>query len=140
MRKYINWKVRFQNPTFIFELVVAIFSPILLYMGLNFQDLTTWSSVFGLIKAAYSNPALLCMVIWSVYTVVTDPTTKGSRDSEYALNKESIKPPTNVVDVIEEERVIDAITPAENIQDVNANESVSKITTDLVNTINSEEK
>ena len=140
MRKYINWKVRFQNPTFIFELVVAIFSPILLYMGLNFQDLTTWGAVFDLVKAAYSNPVLLCMVVWSVYTAVIDPTTKGSRDSHYALNKESIKPVLDNVVTIEEERVIDAITPAENIQDVNANESVSKITTDLVNTINSEEK
>lgn len=138
MRKYINWKVRFQNSTFIFELVVAMFSPILLYMGLNFQDLTTWGSVFNLIKTAYSNPALLCMVVWSVYTAVVDPTTKGSKDSEYALNKESINPVNNVV--VEEERVIDAITPVENIQDVNADESVSKITADLVNTINSEEK
>ena len=138
MRRYINWKIRFQNPTFIFELVIAIFSPILLYVGMDFQDLTSWGAVFELIKTAYSNPVLLCMVIWSVYVAIVDPTTKGSRDSHYALNKESIN---HVVDnVFEEERVVDAITPIECIQCVNADNDVSKITTNLVNTINSEEK
>lgn len=137
MRKYINWKIRFKNPVFIFELIVAIFSPILLYMGLNFQDLTTWGAVFDLIKAAYSNPMLLCMVVWSVYTAVVDPTTKGVKDSHIALNRESFKPTSTVK---EERVIIDAITPAENIQGVDVDENVGKITSDLVNTINSEDK
>lgn len=136
MRKYINWKIRFKNPVFIFELIVAIFSPILLYMGLNFQDLTTWGAVFDLIKAAYSNPMLLCMVAWSVYTSVIDPTTKGVKDSHIALNRESFKP----IETPTERVIIDAITPAENIQDIDVDNSVGKITTDLVNTINSEDK
>ena len=40
----INWKVRFKNPVFIGQLALAIFVPILAYMGITVEDLTTWGA------------------------------------------------------------------------------------------------
>ena len=36
----INWKVRFKNPVWWAQMVLAIFTPILAYAGLTAQDLT----------------------------------------------------------------------------------------------------
>ena len=37
----INWKVRFKNPVFIVQLILAILGPICAYGGLTLQDLTS---------------------------------------------------------------------------------------------------
>ena len=39
----INWKVRFKNPVFIVQLLLAIIMPMLTYAKLTFEDLTTWT-------------------------------------------------------------------------------------------------
>ena len=36
----INWKVRFKNPVFWFNLAAAIFLPILACLGFNWEDMT----------------------------------------------------------------------------------------------------
>lgn len=36
----INWKVRFKNPVFYVQLLLAVLTPILAYMGLTMSDLT----------------------------------------------------------------------------------------------------
>jgi len=38
----MNLKIRFKNPVFIAQLFLSIFTPILTYAGLTFQDLTSW--------------------------------------------------------------------------------------------------
>lgn len=81
----INWKVRFSNPVFVAQLVLAVFIPILAYMGLTAQDLTTWGKLFGLLFEAVSNPYVLVLVVVSVYNSITDPTVAGLSDSEQAL-------------------------------------------------------
>ncbi|MFB4471839.1 phage holin [Oceanobacillus caeni] len=81
----INWKVRFKNPNFIAQLVLAIFVPILAYMGITAQDLTSWGTVFNVLFEAVSNPYVLVLVIVSVYNSITDPTVKGLSDSKQAL-------------------------------------------------------
>mgnify|MGYP001314945986 FL=1 len=81
----INWKVRFKNPVFIGQLVLAIFVPILAYMGLTLEDLTTWGKVFEVLFEAIRNPYVLALVIVSVYNSITDPTVKGLSDSKQAL-------------------------------------------------------
>lgn len=81
----INWRVRFKNPNFIMQLVLAVFVPILAYMGLTAQDLTTWPILGSLLLEAISNPYVLILVVVSVYNSVTDPTTKKISDSERAL-------------------------------------------------------
>lgn len=121
MKTNINWKLRFKNPTFVVQLVCSAFSPVLLYMGLNFQDLTTWGALFDVVKSAYSNPALLAMVAWSVYTAITDPTTRGSRDSERVLEMGTESTKT------EAPQVVEAITPANDIENVTDNTEVKPV-------------
>lgn len=84
----INWKVRFKNPIFVAQLVLAIFTPILAYAGLTAEDMTTWSALGNLLLSAVSNPYVLCLVVISVWNCVTDPTTAGATDSEKALTYE----------------------------------------------------
>jgi phi LC3 family holin len=82
----INWKVRFKNPVFIAQLLLSVLAPILAYTGLSYADLTTWGALFDVLKQAVSNPYVLAMVAVSLYNAVTDPTTKGHKDSKQALN------------------------------------------------------
>ena len=81
----INWKVRFKNPVFWAELVVAIVLPILTHMGLNWGDITSWAALGGVLLSAIQNPVIVVAVIVSVWNALTDPTTKGFADSERAL-------------------------------------------------------
>lgn len=81
----INWKVRMKNPVFIAQVILAALTPILAYVGLSFADLTTWSTLWGLCKQAYSNPYLLALVVISVFNTITDPTVKGLGDSKQAM-------------------------------------------------------
>lgn len=85
--KKINLAVRFKNPAFIVSLVIAIISPILMYAGLNVQDLTTWQALFDVLVDAVSNPYCLGLVMVSVYNTILDPTTKGVVDSDRVINK-----------------------------------------------------
>lgn len=81
----INFRVRFKNPIFIAQLILAILTPILAYAGLTYQDITTWSALGDLLIGAISNPYVLGLVIVSVFNAVTDPTTEGIQDSERAM-------------------------------------------------------
>lgn len=86
MKKRINWNVRLNNPTFVIQLLVSLFGPILVYMGMNYYDLTTWSSVIDVLKAAALNPIVLGATVWAIYTTITDPTTNGFKDSQEIIN------------------------------------------------------
>lgn len=81
----MNLKVRFNNPVFIFQLFLAIISPILLYYKLTVQDLTTWAAVWNLITGALMNPYILGTVLISVWNALNDPTTAGITDSSQAM-------------------------------------------------------
>lgn len=81
----INWKVRFKNPLFIGQLIMAIILPILAYGGLTVQDLTTWEALWQMLKEAILNPYVLGLVAISVWNAVNDPTTAGVSDSEKAM-------------------------------------------------------
>lgn len=81
----INWRVRFKNPQFIGQLVVSFFVPILAYLGLTAQDLTTWQALFNVVFEAVRNPYVLMLVVVSVYNSVIDPTVAGLSDSSQAL-------------------------------------------------------
>ena len=82
----INWKVRFGNPQFIAQLVVSVFVPILAYLGIAAEDLTSWSVVGEVLLEAISNPYVLVLVVVSVYNSINDPTVSGLSDSRQALN------------------------------------------------------
>ena len=81
----INWKVRFKNPVFLFQIVLAIFVPILAYMGLTLEDLVTWVAVFEVVLEAVRNPYVLSLVIVSVWNAVNDPIVSGLSDSKQGL-------------------------------------------------------
>ena len=81
----MNWKVRFKNPLFIAQMILAVLTPILAYAGLTVKDLTTWQALGDLLMGALSNPYVLGLVVVSVFNAVTDPTTSGIKDSEQAL-------------------------------------------------------
>ena len=81
----INWKVRFKNPVFYAQVILAILTPILAYMGITAQDLTTWSALGNVLLKAVSNPYILALVIVSVWNAVNDPTTTGISDSTKAM-------------------------------------------------------
>ena len=85
----INLKVRFKNPVFIAQFILAIFTPILAYAGLTASDITTWKALGDLIINAISNPYVLSLVAVSVWNALNDPTTEGIlNDSDMAMTYE----------------------------------------------------
>ena len=73
----INWKVRLKNPVFWVGLVVAIVLPILTYLGMSWEDMTTWAALGNALLQAVKNPVILVSVLVSVWNLINDPTTKG---------------------------------------------------------------
>jgi len=84
----INWKVRFRNPVFWAQLVLAVVLPILTQLGLRWEDITTWEALGAIFVQAAGNPVILVSVAVSVWNAVNDPTTKGLADSPRALTYE----------------------------------------------------
>lgn len=93
--KSMNLKVRFKNPVFIAQMVLAVLTPILVYAGLTVQDITTWKSLGDLILGALSNPYVLGLVAVSVWNALTDPTTAGLGDSNLAMTYDKPKKDVN---------------------------------------------
>ena len=82
----INLKVRFKNPVFWANLALAVVLPIFTYMGVNFEDITSWKLLFDILFEAVKNPVIVVSVIVSVWNLIHDPTTPGFSDSERALS------------------------------------------------------
>lgn len=81
----INWKVRLVNPVFWVQIVAAVVLPILAYLGLSWEDMTSWSALWGIFVEAVKNPVILASVVVSVWNAINDPTTKGLKDSAQAM-------------------------------------------------------
>ena len=82
----INWKVRLKNPLFWAQLAVALVTPVLVGLGLQWQDMTSWPAFGGALLRAVQNPVIVVSILGSVWTALTDPTTQGISDSEQALH------------------------------------------------------
>ena len=87
----INWKVRAGNPVFWAEVALSVLLPMLTALGLRLEDVTSWASLWEIIKAAFMNPATVVAVAVSVWNTVNDPTTAGFSDSAEALRYEEPK-------------------------------------------------
>ncbi|MEE3324386.1 MAG: phage holin family protein [Methanosphaera sp.] len=87
----MNLKVRFKNPIFIAQFILAILTPILAYAGLTLQDLTTWNALGKLLIDALRNPYVLGLIAVSVWNALNDPTTAGVTDSELAMTYDKPK-------------------------------------------------
>ena len=88
----MNFKVRFKNPIFIAQLILAILTPILAYAGLTLQDLTSWTKLGQLLINALSNPYVLGLIAVSVWNALNDPTTAGITDSKQVMTYQIPKP------------------------------------------------
>ena len=88
----MNFKVRFKNPIFIAQFILAILTPILAYAGLTLQDLTSWTKLGQLLINALSNPYVLGLIAVSVWNALNDPTTAGITDSKQAMTYQIPKP------------------------------------------------
>ena len=81
----INWKVRLHNPIWLAQIAMAVITPILVGLGAQWEDMTSWAALGDALAQAVSNPVIVVAVIVSVWTASTDPTTKGTGDSARAL-------------------------------------------------------
>ena len=81
----MNLKVRFKNPIFIVQLILAILTPLLAYAGLTMQDLTSWAILGNMLLNAIKNPYVLGLIVISVWNALNDPTTAGLKDSKQAM-------------------------------------------------------
>ena len=63
----------------------AIVLPVLAYLGLSWEDMTTWSALGNVLLQAIRNPVIIVSVIVSVWNLINDPTTEGLSDSKKAL-------------------------------------------------------
>jgi phi LC3 family holin len=81
----INWKVRIKNPLFWVQVALAVIVPILGYMGITAEDLTSWRVLGEVLFEAVKNPYVLALVLVSTWNAIVDPTTKGISDSKEAL-------------------------------------------------------
>lgn len=87
----INWKVRFNNPQFWINLAISIFAIILAYFGLNWSQMTTWSSIGVILIDAVKNPVVVFAILSCIWNALNDPTTKGLSDSRKALTYDNPK-------------------------------------------------
>lgn len=90
MNKKMNFKIRLQNPQFIASVVMSILTPILMYMGITVQDITTWKALGDILMQAVANPYVLGLVVVSLYNTCVDFTTPGLKDSQRVLEKNDI--------------------------------------------------
>ena len=88
----LNWKVRIKNPLFWVQIGCAILMPILAYLGISLEELTSWSILGATLFEAIKNPYVLGLVLLSVWNAINDPTTKGLSDSDLAMTYNTPKP------------------------------------------------
>ena len=78
MKNFLNFiktklKERLNLP-FILQLIVAIATPIGMYVGLTLEDLTSWDVVFNAIKTAINTPVILIYIVVQIAMVFNNPT------------------------------------------------------------------
>ena len=74
----INWKVRFSkdNITFILRFIGALAIPVLAYLGLELNDLTSWNMVLDVLQSFISNPYLVILTVVNALNMTIDPQQK----------------------------------------------------------------
>lgn len=84
----INWRVRFSrhNMLFLFRFFAALFLPVMTYLGISYEELTSWGAVGEVIVDFVSNPYLLLLTAFNAFNVIPDPIVKGISDSPQGLS------------------------------------------------------
>ena len=81
----MNIKLRLKNPTWWFQIIATIVLTMLAGIGMNWEQMTTWSAIGDAIIMAIQNPVVVVAVLMAIFNSMTDPTTRGIKDSERAL-------------------------------------------------------
>lgn len=84
----INWTVRVNNPMWWAQVVCAIVLPLIIGVGAEWTDMTSWGTLASTLLQAIQNPVVVVSMLASLWTAVTDPTTKGVGDSAQAMTYE----------------------------------------------------
>lgn len=87
MMKNVNWKVRFtkKNTAFLVRFAAALLVPVLAYMGLSYEDITSWGTLGAVLVDFVKNPFLIGLTLVNALNLIPDPTTKGLSDSQQAM-------------------------------------------------------
>lgn len=88
MTKTFNWKVRFSkdNISFVMRFIGALLLPAFIYLGIEWQSLTSWSLVWDALIQIVSNPVAIVLMILNALNMSVDPSTKGISDSTRVMN------------------------------------------------------
>lgn len=78
--KKIDWHARVRNPLFWAQIAAAIASPILVGLGMQWQDMTTWGTLAQAFFNAICNPVIVVSILVSVWTAIMNPATPGFWD------------------------------------------------------------
>ena len=81
----INWKVRSNNWVWWAQVICAIVLPLIVGTGAKWEEMTSWALLGKTLLEALKNPVVVVSMIVSLWTAITDPTTKGLGDSEQAM-------------------------------------------------------
>ena len=87
----INWTVRVNNPMWWAQVVCAIVLPLIIGVDAEWADMTSWNTLASTLLQAIQNPVVVVSMLASLWTAVTDPTTKGVGDSIQAMTYEKPK-------------------------------------------------
>lgn len=87
----INWNVRLKNPVFWTQVVCAIVLPLIVGVGAEWSDMTSWFKLGQTVLSGLQNPVVFISMVTSLWACITDPTTSGTSDSESALSRDYLK-------------------------------------------------
>ena len=89
----INWKVRAKSPQFWIGMIGVVLSPVLAYLGIGFEDLTTWDSVANVFVQFFTNPYLIGTAVMAGFLVFLGgagpPTKRDTRHEQGRGKKEN---------------------------------------------------
>lgn len=84
----INWSVRVKNPVWWAEIIASIVLPLIIGIGMSWNDMTSWATLGQALVTAAGNPVVVVSMLVSLWNTITDPTTAGVGDSEQAMTYE----------------------------------------------------
>lgn len=82
----MNLAVRFKNAQFIIRTGISILLPALVYLGIEWQSLTTWGALGQAGVDIISNPIVVGLIIINVLNIFPDPVVKGISDSKRVMD------------------------------------------------------
>lgn len=87
----INWSVRVKNPVWWAEVIASIVVPLIVGIGMSWDDMTSWATLGQALATAMGNPVVVVSMLVSLWNTITDPTTAGIGDSKAAMTYEKPK-------------------------------------------------